>query len=99
MFTMGWEVKADNNGHFGKLGNYTARIVDEDWVERVSIPVSHFSFETFRRYWLVYYPKLKVRKPSYDTCVVCFEYTCTLYDISREANVAKLTLDEITFID
>ena len=67
MFSMGWVVKADNNGNFGKLGDYTERVFDEEWVEGVSAAASPFSFETFRKFWLVNYCKLRIRKPSYDT--------------------------------
>ena len=99
MFLMGWAVNADNKGHFGKLINYAERGFDEEWLQGVLIPVSPFSFETFQKYWLVHFPKLKIGKPSYDTCALCFKYTYTLSAITRADILAKLTLDEITFSD
>ena len=96
---MGWAVQAKNKGHFGNLGIYAESGFDGEWLEGVSIPISPFSFEMFRKYWLVHFPKLKIGKPSYDTCVLCFKYIYTLSAITRADILAKLTLDEITFSD
>ena len=96
---MGWLVNAETNGNFGKVGDYTERVVGEEWVEGVSAAASPFSFEIFRKFWLVNYCKLRIRKPSYDKCVLCFKYTCSLSSISCAANVANITLDDIIFSD
>ena len=85
MYEMGWSVVAHNNGSFGKLRDYQERKFGEDWVEGVDTPETPFSFTTFLQYWSVHYPKLKIRKPSYDTCVLCFTYCNKLSSMSRAA--------------
>ena len=97
MLELGWSVVADNNGSFGKLRDYEERKFDEDWVEGVNTPETPFTFSTFLEYWKTHYPKLKIRKPSYDTCVLCFKYRNNLSSISRSAKESNVTLDDIIF--
>ena len=52
MLTLGWKVKPDGAGNFGKLKDYKPRPFDEDWVKGEATTVSPCSFETFRRFWL-----------------------------------------------
>ena len=95
MLKLGWSVSEDNNGSFGKLRDYEERKFDEDWVEGVNTPDTLFSFATFLRYWSVHYPKLKIRKPCYDTCVLCFKYRNHFSTLSRAAKESNATLDDV----
>ena len=54
--------------------------------------MSPVSFSTFLKFWSTQYPKLKIRPPCYDTCVLCFKYSCSLSAIVRSANDANIEL-------
>ena len=74
-------------GNFGKTRDYEVREFDgTDWVDGESETVAVISFATFLSFWNLHFPKLKIRSPSYDTCSVCFKYSCSLSSIFRAAN-------------
>ena len=97
MLMLGWKVKPDGAGNFGKLRDYEPRPFDEDWVDGEATPVSPCSFESFRRFWLEHYPKLKIREPSYDTCSTCFKYSNSLAALTKNANENQITLKDVLF--
>ena len=97
MHLWGWNCKVDGRGSFGKRCNYEARSYDEFWVEGVDEAIYPISYSTFHCFWDLHYPKLKIRSPSYDTCSLCFKYTCSLSSIQREANNASVVLNDIVY--
>ena len=97
MHLWGWNCKADGRGSFGTICNYEARSYDEFWVEGVDEAIYPISYSTFHYVWDLHYPKLKIRSPSYDTCSLCFKYSCSLSSIQREANNASVVLNDIIY--
>ena len=95
MLEWGWTVMCDGRGNYGKLSDYEARAYGDDWVEGVDEAVSPISFATFLKFWSVHYAKLKIRSPSYDTCVLCFKFSCSLSAIVRSANDANIELGNV----
>ena len=100
MYSWGWVVKPDGRGNFGKTSNYEVRDFDgEDWVEGESEIVSPISFSTFLAFWEAHHPKLKIRSPAYDTCTLCFKYSCSLSSLFRAANEAGIEIDDVVLGD
>ena len=97
MHLWGWNCKADGRGSFGKRCNYEARSYDEFWVEGVDEAIYPISYSTFHCLWDLHCPTLKIRSPSYDTCSLCFKYTCSLSSIQREANNTSVVLNDILY--
>ena len=40
-----------------------------------------------------------MRLPSYDTCTLCFKYSCSLSSLLRTANKAGIQLDDVVLGD
>ena len=74
-----WVVKVSAEENFGKTNNYEVRKFDgKDQVDGESETVLATSFTTFCSFWQAHFPKLKIHFPLYDSCYVCFEYSCSL---------------------
>ena len=64
-------------------------------VEGVDEAVFPISLATFLKFWNVQYPKLKVCLPSYDTCVLCLKFSCSLSSITCSTNDANIVLGNL----
>ena len=92
MLEIGWIATSNGQANFGKLSDYDAKAYRDDWVEGVDGTLCSISFATFIKFWLVHYPKLKICLPSYDTCVLCFKFSCSLSAIVRSTNDTNIQL-------
>ena len=97
MHLWGWVCRADGRGNFGKLQDYEARSFDEFWVAGECEIISPISYSTSFSFWAINYPKLKIRSPSYDTCSLCFKFSCNLSSILRAANECNIVLKDVVY--
>ena len=97
MHLWGWVCRADGWGNFGKLQDYEGRSFDEFWVAGELEIISPITYSTFFSFWAINYPKLKIRSPSYDTCSLCFKFSCLLSTILRAANECNIVLKDIAY--
>ena len=82
-FERGWSIQANAKGALPKIKDYPRRPFDDmDWPEgSIAKPVPSRGY--FNAYWKKYYPKMRIRPPSEDTCAECWQYKNQLGVLSR----------------
>ena len=82
-YECGWIGKGDGSGNLGCIADYAPRPNDDiDWPS-YSVSLEVCSLSSFRSYWRKYFPLMKVKTPTLDSCVVCWQYCCAFSSIQR----------------
>lgn len=90
----GYEVKADRNGSVGKMCDYPIRKFDDEQWPVGSVPKKISSIKTFRRYWEINYPEVKVRPPTQNICAECLKYRNELNAKTVTFQGAQMRIEE-----
>ena len=79
----GWSIRANNKGGLPKVKDYPRRPFDNVGWPPGSMAKAVPSRSYFLRFWKKYYPKVRIRPPSEDTCNECWKYKNQLGVFSR----------------